>query len=122
MQPSTVVRPLNDQLYQGPDLTNNLLGVLTRFRQDPIVVVADIEAMFHQVLVDPKDQDALRYLWWPNDDLLQEPIQFRMRVHLFGATSSPSCASFSLRRTAEDNRGTYDEVVIDSALHEELLC
>ncbi|KAK3752078.1 hypothetical protein QZH41_005573 [Actinostola sp. cb2023] len=107
---------LNDQLYQGPDLTNNLLGVLTRFCQDPVAMVADIEAMFHQVQVDPKDQDALRFLWWPNDDLSQEPVQFRMRVHLFGATSSPSCASFGLRKTAEDNRNEFSETVIDSAL------
>ena len=107
---------LNDQLYQGPDLTNSLLGVLTRFRQNPIAIVADIEAMFHHVLVDPKDQDALRFLWWPNDDLSQEPEEHRMRVHLFGATSSPSCASFSLRRTAEDNRHHFKENVINSAL------
>ena len=34
---------LNSQLPQGPDLTNSLLGVLLRFRQDPIALVADIE-------------------------------------------------------------------------------
>ena len=107
---------LNDQLYQGPDLTNNLCGVLTRFRQNPVALVADIEAMYHQVLVDPKDQDAFRFLWWPNNNLSQEPVEFKMRVHVFGATSSPSCASYSLRRTTEDNKHEYDEAVIDSAL------
>ena len=29
-----------------------------------------------------------------------------MAVHLFGATSSPSVASYALRRTAEDHRDT----------------
>ena len=38
---------LNQQLLQGPDQTNQLVGVLSRFRQEPIGVVADIEAMFH---------------------------------------------------------------------------
>ena len=42
---------LNDQLLQGPDLTNSLVGVLTRFRQEPIAIRSDIEAMFHQVQV-----------------------------------------------------------------------
>ena len=46
---------LNQQLLQGPDQTNQLVGVLSRFRQETVGMVADIEAMFHQVLVDPKD-------------------------------------------------------------------
>ena len=42
---------LNNQLHQGPDLTNSLLGVLPRLRQYPIALVADIEGMFNQVKV-----------------------------------------------------------------------
>jgi len=38
---------LNDQVLQGPDLTNQLIGVLLRFGQEPVAVMADIEAMFH---------------------------------------------------------------------------
>ena len=37
---------LNKRLLSGPDLTNNLLGVLLRFCQDPVALVADIEQMF----------------------------------------------------------------------------
>jgi hypothetical protein len=37
-----------------------------------------------------------------------------MQVHLFGATSSPSCANFSLRKTAEDNRKDFDLEVIET--------
>ena len=57
---------LNQQLLQGPDLTNPLVGVLIRFRQEPVAMAADIEAMFHQVYVDPQDRGALRFLWWPD--------------------------------------------------------
>ena len=42
---------LNNQLHQGHDLTNSLLGVLLRFRQYPIALVTDIEGMFDQVKV-----------------------------------------------------------------------
>ena len=37
-----------------------------------------------------------------------------MMVHLFGATSSPSCANFSLRRTAEDNYQESSKEAVDS--------
>ena len=35
-------------LLQGPDLTNKLVGVLSRFRHEPVAFTADIEAMFLQ--------------------------------------------------------------------------
>ena len=60
---------LNNQLLQGRDLTNSLLGILLRFRQYPIALVADLEGMFNQVKVPPKDYDALRFLWWEDSDL-----------------------------------------------------
>ena len=94
---------LNNQLHQGPDLTNSLLGVLLRFRQEPIALVADIEGMFNQVKVPPEDADALRFLWW-EDSNLEQPSEFQMTSHIFGATDSPSCASFCLRKAAEDNK------------------
>ena len=38
---------LNYVLLTGPDLTNSLLGVLLRFRQEPVAVVADVQHMFY---------------------------------------------------------------------------
>lgn len=89
---------INKQLIQGPDLTGSLIGVLTRFRLEPVAVMADVEAMFHQVSVPPEDADLLRFLWWPDGDTSKDLVEYRMAVHLFGATSSPSCASYALRR------------------------
>ena len=43
---------------QGLDRTDQLAGVLNRYRQITVGVVADIEAMFHQFLVDLKDCDT----------------------------------------------------------------
>ncbi|KAJ8023742.1 hypothetical protein HOLleu_36272 [Holothuria leucospilota] len=107
-------KSLNSQLLQGPDFTNNLVGVLTRFRQEKIGLVGDIEAMFHQVRVSPKDSDMLRFLWWQDGDILKPIKHYQMVVHLFGATSSPSCTSFALRRTAEDNASDFDEDIVNT--------
>ena len=105
---------LNDQLLQGPDLTNSLVGVLLRFRQEPMAMIADVEQMFHQVMVKPEDCDALRFLWWPDGDLSKDPVEHQMLVHLFGATSSQSCASFALKKTANDNKNDFDVLTIDT--------
>lgn len=94
---------LNSQVLQGPDLNNKLLGVLLRFRQGPVALMADIEAMFHQVKVAPEHRDALRFLWWPKGDVQCAPKAYRMTVHLFGGVWSPSCASYALKRTFLDH-------------------
>lgn len=94
---------LNSELLQRPNLTSSLLGVLTRFRQEPVTCMGDIQATFHQVKVAEQDRDYLRFQWWPDGDLSKELVDYRMTVHLFGAVSSPSCTSYALRRTADDN-------------------
>lgn len=70
-------------------MNNSLIGVLMRFRHKPIALAADVERVFHQVRVPAKDKDLLRFLWWPKGDTAQEVEEYRMSVHLFGATSSP---------------------------------
>jgi len=40
---------LNDVLLKGPDLTNNLVGVLLKFRKGRIAAIADVEQMFFQL-------------------------------------------------------------------------
>lgn len=105
---------LNAALLQGPDLTSTLIGVLARFRQHPVALMADIKSMFHQVRVSRGDVDFLRFLWWPNGDITLNPVEYRMTVHIFGAVSSPSCANFALRQTAKDNRGTCSPDVVST--------
>ena len=69
-------KSLNDLLLKGPDLTNTLFGVLMRFRQERIVLMADIEAMFNQVRVADVDCTFLHFLWWPDGDLESELEEF----------------------------------------------
>ena len=100
---------LNSLLLQGPDLTNQIIGVLTRFREDQVALVGDIESMFYQVRV-PKDQrDMLRFVWWPEGDLSAELQEYQMCVHLFGGTHSPSTCNYALRKTAKDNTEEFGE-------------
>ena len=69
--------------------------------------MADIQSMFYQVRVHEKDQRYLGFFWWPNGDFTQPMREYQMQVHVFGATSSPGCVNFALRKTAEDNEDRY---------------
>ena len=105
---------LSSKLLQGPDLNNSLVGVVTRFRQEQVALAADVEAMFYLVCVLEKDLDTLRFLWWPNGDTTKQPKCFSMQVHLFGATSSPSCAAHALKRSADDNAHFFEQEVVST--------
>ena len=95
-------------------MTNTLVGVLTRFRQDPVAFLADIEAMFCQVRVSPEHRKFLKFLWWKDGDYEQPPEEYEMLVHLFGATSSPSCAGFCLRNVAKEFENEFNSETIET--------
>lgn len=67
---------LSENLLKRSDLLNNL------FRPGKFCVLADIEKMFPQVLVDKSDRDI------------------QMNVHLFGRVDSSCCCIWALHKTA----------------------
>ena len=69
---------LNKEVLQDPDFTNNLVGFLCHFREGPVAVMRNIEGMFHQVRVSPKDRDSLQFLWWKNGQIGGEVEVYRM--------------------------------------------
>ena len=52
-------RSINKELT---DLTNQIVGALTRFCEEKIVFMADVEAMYHQVQVPEDRQSFLKFL------------------------------------------------------------
>lgn len=104
----------NTKLLQGPDLANSLVGVILRFRTEPIGIMADVKSVFHQVRVDKSDVDFLCFLWWPQGNNGQTPKEYCLLVHIFGAVSSPSCAVFVLQKTATDNENCFPSQVAET--------
>ncbi|XP_068691203.1 uncharacterized protein [Montipora foliosa] len=98
---------LNDYLLQGPDFMNDVLGILCRFHQESVAFMTDIKSMFHQFVVSDEHRDLLRFFWWLNGDPSKEVAEYRMKAHLFGASSSPGCAHFGLRRAADDGEEEF---------------
>ena len=95
----------------GPDLTNQIIGALLRFRKDPIAVTGDIEAMFHRVKVPEERRNYLRFLWWKDSDLDKDLLDHEMTAHVVGGLSSLSCSSYTLKKTASGNLERYGENV-----------
>lgn len=54
---------LNDHFLTGPHTTNTLVGVLCRVRKGSVVIMRDVERIFHQFHVAKEHQDHLRFLW-----------------------------------------------------------
>ncbi|XP_048580423.1 uncharacterized protein LOC116604791 [Nematostella vectensis] len=102
---------LNKVLLPGPDLMNNLIGVLMRFRKEEVAVMCDVEQMFHSFHVNPEHRNFLRFLWFENNDPEARIIEYRMNVHLFGNGPSPAVATFGLRATVNDGEEKCSEAV-----------
>ncbi|XP_052216073.1 uncharacterized protein LOC127834351 isoform X2 [Dreissena polymorpha] len=104
---------LNDVLLTGPDLTNNLAGVLTNFRREKYAAMADVEQMFFNFEVHEEHRDFLRFIWFHENDISKPLVEYRMRVHVFGNSPSPAVATYGMRKSvcSHDMKGEEcDEV------------
>ena len=88
---------LNQKLYQGPDLNNQLRGVLLRFRERPVAFGADLTNMFSNFKVPESQHDMLRFFWFKDNAPSGQIVDYRSTSHIFGCTSSPSVANCALK-------------------------
>ena len=100
---------LNNKLLPGPDLLQSLIGIIFRFREHPITLSADTEAMILQVAVTNDDDRCLRFLWPENSEQKIEVYEFTWNV--FGAKSLPTCANYALHQVAKDNAVNDESLV-----------
>ena len=98
---------LASELMASPDLTNQIVGTLIRFRQEKIAIVADTEKVFCQVLISNNHRNLFHFLWCQYGDLRKEPVDHEMCVYVFGGTSSLFCRNFSLKRTSIDGKDQF---------------
>ena len=89
---------LNDYLEVGPNLMNDLSDILLLLRREKFVVCCDMQNMFLNIRVTPRDRRYLRlfYRAHPEEDL--EVYEFS--VHVFGLASSPCVAMKVVREHA----------------------
>lgn len=79
---------LNDALYVGPVVQDDLFSILVRFRTYKYVITADINKMYRRILVDPQQTQFQRTLWRNNPN---EEIKV---YDLLTLTYGTACASY----------------------------
>ena len=98
-------------------MTNQIIGVLTRFHEEQIAFMVYVEAMYYKVQVPEYQQSFLKFLWWENHDIEKEPQDFVMCAHVFGGTSSASHSNYALRRTAVECGSIYGRAAAEALHH-----
>ena len=96
---------LNDYWFKGPDILNNLFGVVIRFRENPHAICGDIAKMYHMILIPLEDQHVHRFLW-RNFEVNCEPDQFVKTVLTYGDLPAPMMAITAMRKTVHMHRET----------------
>lgn len=99
---------LNDYWMKGPDLLNNLFGVLLRFRENEVAISADVSKMYHRVLIPEQDQHVHRYLWG-NMETARAPDFYVKTVPTFGNKPAPAMAQTTLQKTAAEGEKSFSE-------------
>ncbi|XP_051155227.1 uncharacterized protein LOC127277873 [Leptopilina boulardi] len=90
---------LNCHLHIGPPLSNNLVSILLRWREHKYVYIADVEKMFRQILIDPRDLDYQRILW-KNDR--EELVAYQLLTVTYGTSCAPYLANRVIRQLIID--------------------
>ncbi|XP_071963873.1 uncharacterized protein [Antedon mediterranea] len=109
-------RCLNDMIYPGPKLQNDLFDVLLRFRKEKVAIICDIAEMYLQIGVQPEDRKMLRFLWRDLDtERMPEIYEFNRLV--FGLNVAPFLAQFVTQEHARKSSKEYPlaaRAVLDS--------
>ena len=92
---------LNDFWHKGPDLLQNIIGVILRFRRFKFAVAGDISKMFYQVKIPLEDMHVHRFLWRNYQE--RAPDTYLLTTVTPGDKPAPAMAITALLKTAKEN-------------------
>ena len=96
---------LNDVLYTGPALQTDLIILLHKWRFLKYVFNADIQKMYRQILVDPKQRAFQRILFRPDSD--SDVKEYQLNTVTFGVNCAPYLAIRTMLKIAEDYKESH---------------
>lgn len=100
---------LNDTQHIGPIVQDKLANIILRFRLFRIALVADVEKMFRQVMINPAQQKWQLILWREHPS---EPLRtYRLTTVTYGTRSGPYLAVRTLAQCGRDNHAIISDPV-----------
>ena len=94
---------LNDTMFPGTNLQQDIFDVLLPFHGNPVPLVADLTEIFSQVIMAMKDRRYHR-LSWRGLHLTTPPDVYEAIRLMFGDRSSPYPVQYVVRQHAGDNK------------------
>ena len=102
---STSGLSINDVQLVGPVVQDDLFSILIRFRQYPVVLSADIEKMYRQVLIAPEQRAFQRILW--REDPSHPLEAFELNTVTYGTAAASYLATRTLRQVGLEARDSF---------------
>ncbi|CAH0721448.1 unnamed protein product, partial [Brenthis ino] len=108
---------LNECLYKGPLMLEDLTALLIKFREHAIGIIADVEKAFLQLGLQEPDKDVTRFLWLKNinDSVNKENIlTLRFCRVPFGVISSPFLLNATIKyHLMKSNNSILNQIADD---------
>ncbi|XP_070524007.1 uncharacterized protein [Cardiocondyla obscurior] len=96
---------LNQVLLTGKNLLPELPAIITNWRRHRFAIVADIEKMYRQILVDDADKKMQRIVW--RYDPAENVNDYQLNTLTYGLACAPFVALRVLQQLAEDEKEKY---------------
>lgn len=96
---------LNDILLEGPNIYNDVLDIIIKFRMYKYVFSCDIIKMFRCIFIKPEQRALQRILWRESKSAPLKCLQ--LLTVTYGTKSAPYLACRTLRHLAEQNLHNY---------------
>ena len=90
--PSMQICQINIELMSGPDLANQIFGMLLRFRKEHVAFMADIKSLFYQVLVPPHQRSVFYATCGGKKAIFQRKLLTTRCAHMYLVVLHPQVA------------------------------
>ncbi|KAJ8952278.1 hypothetical protein NQ318_007446, partial [Aromia moschata] len=104
-QLSTSGKSLNDMLLVGPNIQDDLISIITRFRTHNFVIKADIAKMYRQINIDENQRDLQRIVWRNHPDEVID--HYRLNTVTYGTASASFLATRCLKQISIDMKDSH---------------